>query len=129
MVAKKPTHYMRRIMEGQSYAGRLYDVGQVMELVGGGNDDKLIRLGYIAEVPKNAELVQCGQCGAEFIETQFRTMHGNKRHRPAEETVIMSDEQEEALIRTEARKLDQIAPFFLPDETPVEISTETRVEA
>lgn len=56
------------------------DVGQVIEIEPGQqpNDEKLIRLGLLREV--NDKPVQCGKCGALFLNGGHLDRHGRLRH-------------------------------------------------
>jgi len=64
-----------------TYGGVRLDRGQITELVGARNDEKLVRLNFFGEVPKNAETYKCAICGAEFIGLAERTHHGNTKHK------------------------------------------------
>lgn len=57
------------------------DRGQVVELRGHVNDAKLVRVHYLAPCHPGQELVQCGNCGALFIDEHARYVHGERRHR------------------------------------------------
>jgi len=97
------------------YAGRELDRGQVYELVGARNDEKLVRLGFVAEVERKAETWQCSECGAEFVGEAERQGHGQKRHRAR---VFTPDpDQEDQRAEREERLLDEVAPFYLDKTT------------
>jgi hypothetical protein len=52
-----------------------------VKLVGAINDEKLVRLGYITEVTeKNPRILECGECGAQFLEDVARLAHGRRHH-------------------------------------------------
>jgi hypothetical protein len=69
------------------YAGKNYDRGQIIELIGAPNDEKLLRLGYISELKeKSPRILECGECGAKFLEDSARVAHG-RRHHPARERI------------------------------------------
>ena len=57
----------------------MLDVGQVVELQGLPNDERLVTHRYLVPLPAKAETFQC-QCGAEFAHDWQRTAHGDKRH-------------------------------------------------
>lgn len=58
----------------------MLDVGQVIEIEVGQqrNDEKLIRLGLLREVGSHP--VQCGKCGAKFIDEGHLNRHGKNQH-------------------------------------------------
>ncbi len=58
----------------------MLDVGQVIEIEVGQqrNDEKLIRLGLLREVGRQP--VQCGKCGAKFIDEGHLNRHGKSQH-------------------------------------------------
>jgi len=65
---------------GFQYAGRDIDRGQVFELVGARNDEKLERLGFIAKVKKTDRLSECGGCQTLFTSDGERDSHFKHRH-------------------------------------------------
>lgn len=91
------------------YAGREIDRGQVFELAGAPNDEKLTRLGYVAPLERGAETVTCAVCGATFTSGQLRTAHGDTRHR----TRALTPQEEDAQAEREERLLDTVAPLYL----------------
>jgi len=91
------------------YAGQELDRGQIVELVGAKNDEKLIRLGYFAPVEKKAETYKCAECGAEFIGLAERTHHGDKRHSGK----ALTPEEEDRQTEREERLMDELAPLNL----------------
>lgn len=63
------------------YAGKNYDRGQVIELIGAPNDEKLLRLGYVSVLKeKSPRILECGECGAKFLEDSARVSHGRRHH-------------------------------------------------
>jgi hypothetical protein len=65
------------------YGGSPADRGRILELAGARNDEKLIRLGFLAPVTKKVQLrdlPMCGTCGAYFAEEGFLTTHGDLHH-------------------------------------------------
>jgi len=58
----------------------MLDVGQVIEIEPGQarNDEKLIRLGLLREASEKP--VQCGKCGARFLNDGFLGQHGKRQH-------------------------------------------------
>jgi hypothetical protein len=65
-----------------TYHGTNYDRGQLMAMMGGPRDEQLQRMGYVQPAPKEEEYLraQCGECGAWFLNEQFRDAHGRLRH-------------------------------------------------
>ncbi len=92
------------------YAGRSYDRGQLISLQGFPNDERLIRLGYVAELEKGAEIYECGHCDGRFTGLRERTHHGDKRHAPAR---VRTPMEEDAAEDAEDRMLDTVAPLYL----------------
>lgn len=76
----EPRYYARRGPFGYGQYDQL-DRGQVIQLEGLGNDEKLLRLGYLEACPAKLETFTCAECGAEFISEPARRGHGDKRHR------------------------------------------------
>lgn len=54
--------------------------GQVIELGGHTNDERLVRLRYLDPVPKGVDLFECGECGRLFISDAARSAHGDMFH-------------------------------------------------
>jgi hypothetical protein len=67
---------------GWRYNNRDMDRGQVFELAGFRNDEKLVRLGYLQAVPADAALETCGTCGAQFLDAPSASAHYGQRHAP-----------------------------------------------
>lgn len=96
------------------YAGAAYDRGQLIQLQGYPNDERLVRLGYVAALEKGAETYACSVCGGQFIGIRERTQHGDKRHAPKRE---LTPADEDALADQEDRMLDAVAPLYLDKTT------------
>jgi len=92
-----------------TYAGQELDRGQITELVGARNDEKLVRLGYFAPVERKAKTFQCAICGAEFIGPAERTHHGDKRHSGK----VLTPEEEDRQAEREERLMEELAPLYL----------------
>lgn len=91
------------------YGTQEIDRGQVFDLAGARNDEKLLRLGYIAPYEgKPKDLVECAACGAQFIGGDERRGHYEKRHVRA-----LSPEEEDARADREERFLTEVAPLHL----------------
>lgn len=87
------------------YGGQTLDQGQVVELRGLPNDDRLVKLGFFWEVPRKAQIYTCGLCGAEFLQDYQRTKHGEMRHPDPEDM----DEAKAALHEARAKSILEIA--------------------
>lgn len=96
------------------------DQGQLVELAGVINDEKLTRLGYFEEASEGhtRHATPCGECGASFINDQLRDRHGTLRHRTRESELglaamgaggMYADSTGDA----EERRLEQEAPLYL----------------
>ena len=91
------------------YGTQEIDRGQVFELAGARNDQKLLRLGYVEEwAGKSKDLVECAACGAQFIGGDERRGHYEKRH-----VRVLSPEEEDARADREERFLAEVAPLHL----------------
>jgi hypothetical protein len=104
-------YYARRSMTyGRPGSQKQLDRGQLVELQGLINDEKLVRLGYVAAAPKRATVVQCGICGAEFVTDEGLASHGRERHtaRPP-----LSPREEDARAEKKMAMEDEIAPLDL----------------
>ncbi|HEX7334226.1 MAG TPA: hypothetical protein VF290_22160 [Pyrinomonadaceae bacterium] len=97
-------HYARR---PHQYLERDYDFGQAIEIRGTKNDETLIRLGFIALIPKDTVLSECGACGGWFIKYEWLAMHFKDRH--GERFLSTFDEQ----VRDDQHDafLDELAPI------------------
>lgn len=102
----KPKHFARRPHE---YMGQQYDRGQAMVVQGARNDEKLLRLGYIAEIPKDTVLKECGECGAKFLDEGSRNGHAKERHRER----YLTPEEEDAAEERREKMLEHVAPLYL----------------
>lgn len=96
------------------------DQGQLVELAGVINDEKLTRLGYFEEAGElhTRHATACGECGARFITDALRDRHGTLRHRTREPALDMaSSGAGDAFADTsgdaEERRLEQEAPLYL----------------
>jgi hypothetical protein len=92
------------------YAAQSLDRGQVIELAGARNDEKLVRLGYLEPWKgSKRELHICDECGAQFVGLRERTVHFEKRHLER----ALTPEQEDARDEAEERMLEVVAPLNL----------------
>jgi hypothetical protein len=105
--ADAPRYYVRR--GGWQYLGHQLDRGQVLQLSGAQNDEKLVRLGYVALLESRAERYRCSECGEEFVGIAERTAHGDDRHRER----YLTPEEEDAREERRERMQEQVAPLYL----------------
>lgn len=90
-----------------TYAGKPLDRGQIFELTGQANDEKLVRLGYVMTLNPRDPVSNCGRCGAKFIGDDYRDGHGKIRHSGNPVThEVLEAEQQRAMQRTPL-KLDK----------------------
>ena len=106
MPVKSQRYYATRSF---GYAGKTLDRGQVIELAGVQNDEKLVRLGYFEEwIGKPSDEVECPEGGERFIDRRTFEAHYEKRHlRSQGDDPFAEDEQEER----EERVLAEVAPL------------------
>jgi hypothetical protein len=91
------------------YGSEMLSPGQVVELGGFLNDEKLIRLGYLEPVKGKVNPLPCRVCGAKFLDDGYRDRHGAKAHGPKP----ADPREEDAAIEREARLLNEVAPLYL----------------
>lgn len=91
------------------YGDLQLDRGQVFELAGFRNDEKLVRLNYCAEAPKGLQAAVCSECGAGFVGDAERAAHGSDRHRTRE----LSPLEEDQRFDRQERMLAEVAPLAL----------------
>lgn len=106
MDMSKHTVFARRPFD---YAGKSLDRGQVFELTGQINDEKLLRLGYCAQMEAKTDLYKCDHCGAEFVDIGARGGHVKDRHRAS----YLTPEEEDEQIDRREKMLNETAPLYL----------------
>jgi len=89
------------------------DRGQLFNLAGHRNDEKLVRIGFVEEVVRKITPVQCGVCGQKFVDEYSLNSHGNMRHSGREPQT-----EHERVVRLEQiqKQDDDAAPLYL-DQT------------
>jgi hypothetical protein len=92
------------------YGDRQLVPGEVAELLGLPNDEKLLRLGYFERVRAKAKAVQCNQCGREFLELGTLQAHGRRDH---DRSPHENPEDEDRYREAEEAKLNLVAPLYL----------------
>jgi len=80
VIDNRPLFWARRPIQ---YGQTQLDRGAIMRLAGKINDEKLVRLGYLAPLPEGHESSECGDCGTEYYDSLMRDGHVKLRHRPA----------------------------------------------
>lgn len=120
-------YYARRPFD---YGDKQVDRGQVLELLGLRNDEKLIRLGFVLELRRGEHICPCGVCGAQFVGDNELNAHGAMRH--ANRFQQLSPEEEDRQLDRQEKMLEQVAPLYLDktaasaaDHSPVEIHSST----
>jgi hypothetical protein len=103
----------RRTMTYGRGNGGPVDRGQLLELQGLVNDEKLVRLGYVAQASKGIAIVQCGKCGAKFTTDEALASHGRERHAPAREMTPAEEAARDARLEKKMAMEDEIAPLDL----------------
>ncbi len=59
--------------------------GEVFELIGARNDEKLTRLRYVVELKTKEKIRKCDDCGKEFVDFGFYG-HRTKQHKREDPT-------------------------------------------
>lgn len=85
------------------------DRGQVLTLIGAPNDEKLVRLGYVALLDSNQETYVCSDCGGEFVGLGERTGHARERHMATR----YNPYEEDAHLDARERREQELAPLYL----------------
>ena len=99
-------YYARRPF---GYGDGMLDMGQVVELAGFRNDEKLVRLGYLEQVRGKVVPLACRLCGGKFVDDGARERHGRRSHpdKPLSEAEQLRRDEREA------EQLQHIAPLYL----------------
>jgi len=100
---------------GRPGQSRPVDRGQLLELEGLVNDEKLVRLGYVSSASKGIAIVQCGKCGAKFVTDEALASHGRERHPNVRRSVSPDDEERQ--IEKKLAVEDSVAPLYLEKTT------------
>jgi hypothetical protein len=103
----------RRTMTYGRGNGAPIDRGQILELEGLVNDEKLVRLGYVTQASKGIAIVQCGKCGARFSTDEALSSHGRERHAAAREMNPAEEAARDARFEKKMAMEDEIAPLDL----------------
>lgn len=107
--ATEARYYARRPF---LYAGHELERGQVFNLAGAANDEKLIRLNYVSLVADGNDTYQCGDCKRVFVQMGFRDMHGKEAHR-RRPRVFANPEDEDKYYERQEAALEREAPLAL----------------
>ena len=92
------------------YGDKQLDRGQVFDLTGSRNDERLLRLGYVEEIKRaRKDLHECAACGALFVGGNERAGHYERRH----VRVNLSPDEEDRRIDREERMLNEVAPIYM----------------
>lgn len=103
-------YYVRRPFD---YAGEELDRGQIIELKGARNDEKLIRLGYVQELARGNGFRECGVCFKRFTGEGERNGHAEVRHsdRYKGMTAVEKEAAMEEEIDRQEKRLERDAPL------------------
>ena len=122
------TYFARRSMTyGRNGEEQQLDRGQILTLGGLINDEKLVRLGYVALVSKGVAIVECGKCGAKFATDEGLASHGRERHRSTKaDDVIIGPNGKPVGFKSDQKgeREDAIAPLYL-DKTAASMREST----
>lgn len=92
------------------YGDKNLDRGQVFELSGARNDERLLRLGYCEETKrKKGELSECSACGALFVGGNERAGHYERVH----VRVNLTPDEEDRRFDRQEKFLEEVAPIYL----------------
>lgn len=97
-------HFARMIFD---YAGEQLDRGQILELKGAINDEKLVRLGYVGKLAKADPVSHCGACQKQFRGDDMRDAHAKLRHSGREVTPEMIEQEQERAQKQTPLHLDK----------------------
>lgn len=88
------------------------DLGEVVQLrEGAPNNEKILRLGYVEEIPEGSEFVNCDRCGKRFVAVGYRDLHFRKRHDPRSQPRDAAEADRQAEV--EEKRLLREAPLYL----------------
>ena len=121
------TYFARRSMTyGRNGEEQRLDRGQILTLAGLVNDEKLVRLGYVALASKGIAIVECGKCNAKFATDEALASHGRDRHRSVQSDVIIGPDGRPVGFKSDQRgeREDSIAPLYL-DKTKASLGEST----
>lgn len=107
--ATEARYYARRPF---LYNGMELERGQVFNLAGAANDEKLIRLNYVTELADGNQTYECGECKRVFVQMGFRDMHGKEAHR-RRPRVFANPEEEDRFYERQEAALVREAPLAL----------------
>lgn len=109
-MATKQLHYARRSFR---YAETELSRGQIFELRGFINDEKLKRLGYCEPLPAKSDMFECCGCGGKFIGSMERDAH----YRTAHLERNLSPDDADAVIERRENLENTVAPLYLDKTT------------
>lgn len=65
------------------YHGEQYDPGQILRIADPNWESQwLVGLGYVTELPKDMDRLECAACHRKFVDHRTLNRHGDKRHGP-----------------------------------------------
>ncbi len=125
---------IRKTYPGVTYGKVPMERGRLIRLMGFINDQVLLRQGQIEEIadPSVLDVSECGKCGAEFINMEYRDAHFKREHkdviRQRERTVheLTERQREQLLKKTGTYGPDDVG--FAPTSTPEEMEIEKTIQ-
>ncbi len=125
---------IRKTYPGVTYGKIPMERGRLVRLQGFVNDQVLLRQGQIEEIadPSLIDISECGHCGGEFINMEYRDSHFKREHktviRQREQTVHdLTERQRQELLK----KTGTYGPAdvgFTPQSTPEDIEVEKTIQ-
>lgn len=125
----------RPIQYGPRFPEDMLDLHQVFDLRHEPNDETLVRLKYVASLSPKARTVQCGKCGARFLDEFGLNHHGRVRHadqprgpRIVDDTLPKIDLNDPAQLEARAARLREDLKHMIPADGLMAPNPETEVE-
>lgn len=120
-------YYVRRPFD---YAGEELDRGQIIELKGARNDEKLIRLGYVQELTRGNGFRECGVCFKRFTGEGERNGHAEMRHsdRYKGMTAVEKEAAMEEEVDRQEKRLERDAPLHFENTQASRDAGEGKIE-
>ena len=92
------------------YMGHDYARGEIFQLGGAINDEKLVRLGYVAEIDGSEETYEFQGTGRFFIDMSTRAAYGEYLRRMAG---ARTPQDEDRIAEFFEKQLEEAAPLYI----------------